>query len=75
MVVACEWFANQKYKMFALTCLINFYMAIVMIGFKIHYTIDIIIGVIMAHYCFMLISRAAPYFDEWAKKIFNYIWN
>ncbi|KAL4453082.1 hypothetical protein ABPG74_015313 [Tetrahymena malaccensis] len=74
-LVSCEWFVNKKYYMFALTCLVNLYMAIVMIGFRIHYTIDVIIGVFIAHYCYMLFSKAAPYIDEFVKRVFNYAWN
>lgn len=75
MLVACEWFVNKRYYMFALTCVINLYMAIVMIGFRIHYTVDILIGVVMAHYSFLLFCRASPYIDEYIKRLFNYVWN
>lgn len=50
-------------------------MGIVMIGFRIHYTVDVIIGVFMAHYCYLLFSKAAPYIDEFAKRIFDKVWS
>ena len=54
--------------------MINLYMGIVMIGFRIHYTVDVIIGVLIAHYCFLLLSKAAPYIDEFVKRIFDRFW-
>jgi len=50
-------------------------MGTVMIGFRIHYTVDVIIGVFMAHYCYLLFSKAAPYIDEFVKRIFNKVWS
>jgi len=75
MLLACEWFVQKKYYMCALTGLIDFYMGTVMIGFRIHYTVDVIIGVIVAHYCYLLFSKAAPYIDEFVKRVFNKVWS
>lgn len=74
-IIACEWFKNKIYVMTVVTCLINVYMAFVMIGFRIHYTVDVIIGVVIAHYFFILLSMAAPYLDNKIKHCFNKVWH
>lgn len=60
--------------MVGVTSVINLYMAIVMIGFRIHYTVDIIIGIMIANYLFILLGKAAPDIDEFIKRLFNYVW-
>ena len=54
MIVMLEWICNGKYLMGALTFVVNIYMAIVMVAFRIHYTIDIVIGVAIGHYWFII---------------------
>lgn len=44
-----------------------------MIGFRIHYTIDVVIGVMIGHYIFILMDSATPYLDTKAILVYNYI--
>lgn len=51
---ALECLRIKKKGFFFLVQIINAYMAIVMIVFRIHYTIDITTAIIVSHYAFLL---------------------
>ena len=49
------------------TFVVNIYMAIVMVSFRIHYTIDIIIGVAIGHYWFVIFNEYNESIDKYVK--------
>ena len=53
MIVTLEWYENRRRVMVFITVLINIYIGFVMVVFRIHYTVDIIIGVAMGHYFYI----------------------
>ncbi len=58
-----------------ITFLITLYMGIVMVGFRIHYTVDIIMGMVMGHYCFIFFEGSlSEKFDYFFKSLFGYFW-
>lgn len=50
--------------MFAMTLAFNIYMAFVMLTFRVHYSIDITTGLIVSHYCFMIMKKYQENIDN-----------
>ena len=65
----------EKRKLAIFICVGALYMSFVLLSFRNHYSVDLIFGVTMAHYFFILSARLAPYCDKLLKRIFDICWN
>jgi hypothetical protein len=61
IIIACEFFKNNKHSLgyFSLCCcLVEFTVMLIMRG---HYIIDLIFGIIIAHYIFIIVDKKINY--------------
>jgi hypothetical protein len=72
LIIALEWYKNGVWKMSVITCLINFYLAASMLACRIHYTIDMLMGLVVAHYCYIIMGYFSPLIDNFVKKSFTW---
>lgn len=71
VIVACEWFTLGFKKMCLVTNLITIYMAFVMVVCRIHFSIDIITGMVFGHYLYIVARHYSPVLDDLCKKIWD----
>eukprot|EP01017_Pseudomicrothorax_dubius_P044450 TRINITY_DN7510_c0_g1_i2.p1 TRINITY_DN7510_c0_g1~~TRINITY_DN7510_c0_g1_i2.p1 ORF type:complete len:110 (-),score=10.15 TRINITY_DN7510_c0_g1_i2:42-371(-) len=64
MICALEWDTLGHKKLTYFTHLLNLYLAFVMLICRIHYSIDLLTGVVFGHYTYILISKYTPYIDN-----------
>lgn len=63
-IATLEWWTLGRINMFCVTLAINIYMMLVLLAFRVHYTIDITTGLIVSHYCFLIIKRNQENIDN-----------
>ena len=67
LLMICELYKMQKFKMIffcTFTLILEFFTMIALRG---HYSIDLVTGVFMAHYCFIFTEKYIHYIDNFAK--------
>lgn len=65
-----EWLENKYMGMFIAIQVLNLYLMLIMLICRIHYTIDMVIGIIIAHYLFLISKKISRKLDTLAKKVF-----
>lgn len=63
VICANEWKKNNKPQMVNFITIGGIYTAFMLIAYRIHYSIDVIAGIIVAHWCFMLIDQNKEHID------------
>ncbi|EAR82185.1 PAP2 family protein (macronuclear) [Tetrahymena thermophila SB210] len=61
---ALEWLRSGKSNYFKIVQLVNAYMAIVMLIFRIHYMIDITTAIFISHYIYILVEQNLDLLDN-----------
>jgi hypothetical protein len=64
IIVACEFIKHKNYKMALFSIFSCVFEFVVMIIIRGHYIIDLIFGVITAHYIFILVDKYIYFIDE-----------
>ena len=72
-ICALEWLRNGKSNYFKVVEVINAYMAFVMLVFRIHYAIDIVVAIFFSHYIFLFVEWHLEFIDSLVLRIYNII--
>lgn len=72
-ICALEWLRNGKGNFFKVVEVINAYLAFVMLVFRIHYAIDIVVAIFYSHYVFLFIEWHLEKIDSFALRIYYMI--
>ena len=69
---ALENYNSGYYKLMVLSVIATLFEFFVMVVLRAHYSIDLISGVVFAHYIWILSGRASKYIDSWlGYKVYN----
>jgi hypothetical protein len=67
VIIICELYKMKKFKFICFTLFTLFLEFFTMIVLRGHYSIDLVIGILMAHYCYILTEKYIHHFDNYIK--------
>jgi hypothetical protein len=72
MILICENWASGVKWLAKIMIASEFYLIFVLSGYRVHYVSDILTGLVIAHWLFMLMSKHAPAIDANVVKVFQH---
>lgn len=67
IIIICELYKMKKFIMIYFTVFTLFLEFFTMIALRGHYSIDLVTGIFMAHYCYILTEKYIHHLDNFAK--------